>query len=238
MPYPKIAQETLQSVYQIYFCEESSEGTAFIVKRDGRQYIVTARHLLEKVDPESISHISLRTSGQSKKVGVKVVGNGDKDCDVMVFAACKKFEHALPLMPCEAGVYPGQPVLALGHPKVLETPGVALDPHRHTPIIKSGIVSGFDTDSKTKRCWIDIITTSGFSGGPVVCYPPSGPFTPDTLQAIGVIKGCVREEQNLVNNFGSNIGFVRGAAGLSTATDTEHVINLIDANPIGFVEQS
>ena len=89
-------------------------GTAFAIDRDGRQYLITARHLVEGV--AAGDSVELFHEKQWKKLAVDVVGIGCNGIDVTVLACPIQLAPPLPLEASNAGLFFGQPVYFLGFP--------------------------------------------------------------------------------------------------------------------------
>ena len=76
-----VTSNVIQRVFKIRRGE--SQGTAFTIDRAGRQYLVTARHVIESV---SVGSLSIWHEEQWKALAVNVVGVGEGEVDVAVLA--------------------------------------------------------------------------------------------------------------------------------------------------------
>lgn len=216
-----------------------SSGTAFAIDRNGKQYLVTARHVIEGI--ALIDRIDIYHEQQWKTVAVDVVGVGTDGIDVAVLACPIQLALPWPLEASSGELIYGQPVYFLGFPFGWrwEIGPEKLNRDFPMPFVKSGIFSA--ADEAFSVIYIDGHGNRGFSGGPVVFLPngrSSGDFrvagiishypTP-ILEPIVNEQGCtiVDQDNNPVAYFQENPGFV-------VATAITHATDLIDANPIGF----
>ena len=77
-----VSENVIQRTFNIRRGE--SQGTAFTIDRAGRQYLVTARHVVESIVPGE--NISVWHEEQWKALDVNVVGVGEGEVDVAVLA--------------------------------------------------------------------------------------------------------------------------------------------------------
>ena len=189
-------------------------GTAFTVDREARQYIVTAHHVVDDIGPGG--SISVRHQGQWVEVPVTIVGLGDGETDVAVLA------HTAPLTPSHpldtgGHWFHGQPVAFLGFPFGWNSGCENINNGFPIPFTKAGIISAHVRGTPS-RIYIDAHGNPGFSGGPLVfCQPDE----PRVFRVAGVVADSPRDPITT-----EQTGFVR-------AIHIQHVVSLIDANPIG-----
>lgn len=99
-----VTSNVLQRVIYIRF--RDSTGTAFTIEQDGRQYIVTARHVIEGLTNQDTISIFFNRSWND--INVRLVGAGDKrqiECDIAVVAADHQITPILPMPVSSNGVY-------------------------------------------------------------------------------------------------------------------------------------
>lgn len=211
-------------------------GTGFTIDIDRRQYLVTAKHLLEGELP---SFVEVRID-EWISIPATLVGMGKEKEDVMVLATDRRLSEDFPVVQGIAGMALGQSVRFLGY-----FPGVHTSPlpgykTRSSPLVMGGVVSGlhFDHDVGVgASIWIDGHNNRGFSGGPVVFQP----MTANTLEECrwriaGVITGFVEAPVEVETATGVDTGTVAmGNAGLLHAAPIRIVRDLIEKNPMGFV---
>ena len=99
--------------------------------------------------------------------------------------------------------------------------------------MKSGIVSALESGG-VQRIYVDTHANEGFSGGPVVFAPASDSTTADDLRVAGVVTGYVEHRRPMQDADGRHMADAGENTGIAVAVGVKHVIDLIDANPIGF----
>ncbi len=213
-----VASNALQRT--LFIKKDDSCGTAFTVDRDRRQYIVTARHVVEGIARNDV--IEIRHERQWKQARVERVAVGDDQVDVTILTFGALLTPTHPLEPSAGELTHGQPVVFLGFPFGLDSGAESINNGYPIPFVKAGIVSGivFGTVS---RIYIDAHGNRGFSGGPLV-------FTVPGQTAAYKVAGVISDSpQDPITK--AQAGFVR-------AISIEHVVKMIDENPIGFPLES
>ena len=200
-------------------------ATAFAYDRNGRQYIVSARHVLEAFGEAAT--LGVMHDGVFKSLQARLVGHADNGIDVSVVAADdwavkipdEKFNNS-------AGVYYSQEVYFLGFPFGLYgNLGEIFNLFPH-PFVKRAIVSSLG--SPQAPMFLDGINNEGFSGGPVIARQPDG-----KLSIVGIISGY-RARSRMVLHKGNDTGLaVDENTGLIAAHHIARAVELMDANPIG-----
>ena len=213
-------------------------GTAFAVDREGRQYLVTARHVVDGItgsDTVAVFHES-----QWKNIIVDVVGIGKGDVDVAVLSCPVRLAPPSPLEPSAGGLGWGQTAYFLGFPFGWDGGAEHINRDFPIPFVKAGIVSAIVPAIPT-RIYIDGHVNKGFSGGPVVFVPIGQPQ--NKIQVAGIVANYPTPLQEpivdksgnpIVNDHGEPSAFFRENPGFVVAMDIRHAIDLIDANPVGF----
>ena len=215
-----------------------STGAAFAIDHASKQYLVTARHVVKGIN----SGDSLRVfhEEQWKNLAVDVVGIGDGDVDVMVLSCPIRISPPLDLAASQANLIYGQQVFFLGYPYRMDSGGEKINRGLPLPFVKSGIVSAFEFGDISK-IYLDAHANPGFSGGPVVFAPMGG--SPTELRVAGVVANypvslqpVVDQNRNPITDpEGKPAGlYVQENPGIVVAIGIRHVIQLIEANPIGF----
>ena len=221
-------------VFQIKW--RDSLGTAFAIDRHNRQYLITARHVVEGV--AQTDDIKIFHEDQWKQINVRLVGSGEGSIDVAIFSCPVRLAPPLTLVASAKGISHGQPLYFLGFPFGWRWDTKVITDHEFpTPFVKAGILSGaFDDFSLLV---IDGHGNQGFSGGPVV-FQPDGPWS-NELRVAGVVSSHPALLSPVVNDEGCIIdneknvpfGYVQENPGFIVAVTVDHAIKLIDANPIG-----
>ena len=193
-----------------------SLGTAFTVDREGRQYIVTARHVFEDLIPDD-GEIEVRHERRWKRVPVNVVGVGTGDTDVAILKHHRQLTPTHPLEPSSGGMVVGQQAYFLAFPFGWEAGAEEINNGYPIPFLKAGILSAWVVGA-TNRIYVDAHGNRGFSGGPLV-FSPSGQQS--SYKVAGVVVDSPLDP------------ITKGQAGFVRAITIEHVVQLIDANAIG-----
>ena len=110
-----ITTNILQRTFQLR--HNNYTGTCFTIDVDNRQYIVTARHLVEKVDEGS--NLELFHDNEWKALPVRIVGHGMGNTDISVMSADFQLSPAHPLPATTAGIILAQDAYFLAFPTVL-----------------------------------------------------------------------------------------------------------------------
>lgn len=215
----------------------NSSGTAFAIDRNGKQYLVTAHHVVEGI--ASSDNIEIYHEKRWKSVTVNVVGIGTDEIDVAVLSCSIQLVLPLPLTASTDGLSYGQLVYFLGFPFGWVGGLERINLNFPMPFVKAGIFSG--ADEANSLIYIDGYGNPGFSGGPVV-FRPEGRSS-DDFQVAGIVshyprpslepivneKGCT-----IVDQHNKPIAYFQENPGFVVASEIKHATSLIDANPIGF----
>jgi len=217
----------LQRTFRMKYGE--SIGTCFTIDLDNRQYIITARHVVEGI--QTSDRISLQRHGQWRELSVRLVGTGSEDIDIAVMAPPQQISPTHPLIPTTQDLFLSQDVYFLGFPYGLQIDvGPELNSSYPLPLVKKGIVSSFEQrDGFYSLMLIDGHNNPGFSGGPVY-YSPIG--TRESRVG-GIISGYRYEwepvfyrQQDAGLRYQSNTGII-------VAWSIRHAVTIIQNNPIG-----
>jgi hypothetical protein len=207
-----------------------SFGSGFALDFGDRQYLITARHVLEDVAADNMVSIHVKSQWFHAPVNWIEIGNSI-DAIVLVFpqllAKGKQFE------PGGSFVY-GQDVYFLGFPFGWNA---YLMPEQlfPTPFAKRGIVSGW-SDDENDVFYIDGQSNSGFSGGPVVAIDANT----GKPSVIGLVHGSIMTlepvspatETDTVQQNGEE-HLVRSDAGIVKAFNLRAILEAIKQNPVG-----
>lgn len=226
----------LQRIFRIRY--GNGTGTAFVIDRDDRQYLVTARHVVKGITTgESISVLQ---ESQWMQTPIKVIGIGIGAPDIAVLAAPVQLADAVSLEASSDGLAYAQGVHFLGFPFGWDGAGEDINMDHPLPFIKAGIVSGIKHTDAT-RIYIDAHGNPGFSGGPVVFARDSDPQK--VIRIAGVVAEAPRPRlrsvvdrsgKPLVGGDGEPIAHFAENQGFVVAFGINHATDLIDENPTGF----
>lgn len=221
-----VTSNALQRTFAIRFGE--THGTAFTIDLANRQYVVTARHVVEGIMPGTELHFL--NAGKWLPLPMNVVGHGAGQIDVSVLAAPLKVSPTLPLNPTAEGLSVSDNVYFLGFPYGMHTDVKELNANFPVPFVKRATVSSMTTiEGGGFVHFLDGYNNPGFSGGPVV-FMTSG----DNPQVVSVISGFRFAQEPVFKDGQPTDLTYRYNTGIIIAYDILHVRDLIESNPIGF----
>lgn len=222
-----ITVNVLQRTFHLSF--GPTGGTGFCLDAGGRQYLVTARHVVPGI--KNGSEISIYWKSSWHAIPVRVVGIGAADVDVAVLALDQLIARPdLPLPGTMDKIVFGQDVYFLGYPFGLHTEMGPLNSELPVPLIKKATLSGMvEPRPGSKALLLDGINNPGFSGGPVVFTLPNQ----NSYSVAGVISGYRQNTAPVWKGDDETEYTVRENTGIVLAYSVEHVTELIEANPIG-----
>ena len=222
-----------------YIRWRDSTGTAFAIDRDGKQYLVTARHVVGGI--QSGDEIQIYAKNEWREITVNVVGTGKDEVDITVLACPLLLARSdLPLPADLGGVGIGQSVLFLGFPFGWFSDSKGLSINTPLPFVKAGIVSAI-TFEEPRAIYIDGHGNKGFSGGPVVFVRSGNPH--NRYQVGGVVSNYptpilepVRDKYGdpLLDSEGRPFAYFAENPGFVVAQHINYATEMIDSNPIGY----
>jgi Trypsin-like peptidase domain len=137
-------------------------GTGFTLEVDGRQYLITAKHVVASLKEEDT--IQLNKGNQWDSVKVRVF-RCDDPIDIAILIPPKQLTRAFPLEATIGSLTYAQDMYFAGFPYGIFT-------HMTTsplPFVKKAIWSAISTDKNgVSRLFLDGYNNPGFSGGPIV----------------------------------------------------------------------
>lgn len=143
---------------------EAGFGTGFVVdKKDGKAYIVTNYHVIERAKGVEVS------LANGERVSAEIIGS-DELTDLAVIAIDEKYIEAVAILGDSTNLRPGEPAIAIGNPLGLEfsqsvTVGVVSSTNRTIPKDLNG---DNQADWETEVIQTDAAINRGNSGGPLV----------------------------------------------------------------------
>ena len=219
-----ITNDVIFRTFQITFGEK--QGTCFAVDYENRQYIVTARHLVETITDSAtiyITHEKVR-----KACSVDLVGHCEGEVDISVLTANIRLAPPHPLPPSSNDILLGQDVFFLGFPYGLTSEIAALNRNFPVPLIKKAIVSALE--SETMPFLLDGHNNPGFSGGPVVYSGGQA----NEFSVAGVISGFHPRDEPVFLEGKRTLLEYEYNTGIIIAYGIKYATELIRQNPIGF----
>ena len=203
---------------------------AFAIDIEGRQYLVTAKHVVEGIQSGDAILIASLKGQHALSVTVIPVEPAGADSIVLVLPELiAKGDQPEPDM---AGLAISQDVFFLGFPFAWTPKMKTLDTPFPLPFVKGGVVSALENQPHTgPTFFIDGQSNIGFSGGPVI-FDDVG-VGEQKLKIAGIVHGNVAVEEP-VSDIGGDTGLhVMGDAGLIKVFGLRPVLAAIEKNPIG-----
>ncbi|QAZ69052.1 S1 family peptidase [Solidesulfovibrio carbinolicus] len=217
---------TANVIHRVFHIKsEGSVGTCFAVDVDGRQYVVTARHVLGNKSSFSVFH-----EGKWKDTEFLFVGSCDGDVDISVVALPVQIAPQHPLLAESEGLLYGQDVFFLGFPYGMRGDIGLMNAGYPLPFVKKGIVSCIEFGLK-EVIYVDGHNNPGFSGGPVV-------FWDNSLKAFkvcSVISGYQYNEDPVYKSGIETECRYKYNTGIVISYGVKHAVGLIRSNPKGFL---
>jgi S1-C subfamily serine protease len=234
-------------------------GTTFTIDVDGKQYLVTAKHLVASVADGAEATINIRGRTEWHPFPVTVLKAPDP-IDIAVLVPKTQVTVSYDLPANLAGTAVGADAYFVGFPFGLEHAITYPTLGGVFGIIKRATIAQLEwiPDLKIQRIWLDGINNEGFSGSPVVFRGPTN--LGNNWKVAAVISGYEPQispvydrteiaeaditpadrEQNLVARDGDKVyrlkdtgRVVRSNTGLALAWDINSALELIRKHPIG-----
>lgn len=222
-----ITTNVIHRVFQLKY--KNNLGTGFTIEVDGRQYIITARHVVEGISEGE--KLNLLHDNMWKEIEIQIIGVGSDLIDISVLAPNQQVSPSLPLPPDMGGLIYGQEAYFLGFPYGMYGDVGLITQDWPLPFVKSAIVSCLFKKDDVVTILLDGYNNKGFSGGPVVFKEPN---TID-FKVAGVISGYrFSDEPTFLEGQKTEISY-RENTGIVIAYSIQHAVDLIKQNPKGFL---
>ena len=204
-------------------------GTCFTIDVEGRQYVVTARHVVADMLGGGMAVVEILHDGDWKPLMVQLAWLAEEPADVAILAPEQRLSNPYEaLEPTPSGISIGQQVYFLGFTELamLSPPGRVGFP---MPLVRQGILAGILAQSGPTVLVIDGHNIAGFSGGPVVFKPEGG----SKFRVAGVVSGYRPEPKRVFYQGKPTELYISENSGLVIAYGLQEGINHITANPTG-----
>jgi S1-C subfamily serine protease len=221
VPYSEaqVASNALRRVFEIRVGNVT--GTTFTIEQNNKQYLVTARHVIDTL-PHENAKVEIYSGGYWMPLTVKILLPANPEVDIAVLQIGDPVSVTFELVPDSNGVFFGQEVFFLGYPYELHT----LLGAEHVPFIKRGIVSAEETIDPDGKLWyIDGFNNPGFSGGPVVFQDLSD----HKWKVMAVVQGYRPEAAKLRIGKTEVDTKILVNSGILVAYDIKYAVDAIDA---------
>lgn len=172
-------------------------GSSFTIEDKEKQFLITARHLLNgNISPKIIE---IFRNGSWYKTNVTPIFSGNEKVDIVAFELPTRISPTHPLTPTSKGMFYGQDMYFLGFPYGLKVDDKGANNHFPFPFVKKGILSAFETDKDDNQIiYLDGHNNPGFSGGPIVFYD----LDTKELKVAGVVSGYRNQFDKIYKNNG------------------------------------
>ena len=216
-------------------------GTAFAIEEDGREYLITARHVV----PDTSKSIAIMHDEEWEPQPVSGIFHHPGEPDVAAITLSERVAPRHPVELYSAGTIVGQDVAFVGFPFGWNNTQFGFNNGYPVPFVKAAIVSAFISKNQTTFFYLDGHNNSGFSGGPIAAdhMPPKDPKLGPKI--IGVVSGFQSEHTPHPNSMDpppkSRDGYPVAAdhvhltnSGIVKGYDIKHALEIVHANPQGF----
>jgi len=174
-----VPSNILQRVFNLRMGSQTATG--FTVEVDGRQYLLTARHLIASSSPSGT--IEIFYNNDWRGVQFRVIAVAPNTVDIAVLALDQQLSGTLPITLGFKGAFLSQEVFFVGFPFGLSIDGRSANGGFPLPLVKHGIIASF-ASGNGEPFLVDGINNPGFSGGPVIIGE-----NPANPKIIGVVSG-------------------------------------------------
>ena len=235
IPTTNILQKTF------FIGQGKSRGTAFAIEADGREYLITARHVV----PDTGKPIDILHDETWSQLPVTGIHHHPGKPDVAAITLGQQLAPRRPVELSSSGIVVGQDVAFVGFPFGWNITQFDLNNGYPLPFVKAAIVSAFVFKNQVAVSYFDGHNNAGFSGGPIAADhrphkdPKLGP------KIIGVVSGFQTERTPHPSEIAPPSKCMDGYrvaddhvhltnSGFLVGYDIKHALELAQANPNGF----
>lgn len=144
-------------------------GTAFTIDIDGRQYLITAKHVVVGLRENSDGKIQILKKAGWSDLRVHVY-KCDDPVDIAVLVPPSQLTVSYPLEPSSVGIAVGQDVFFVGFPNAAEFAKIYGSLPDVFGLVNRGTLAQLDSipERKAQRLFVDGYNVPGLSGSPIV----------------------------------------------------------------------
>lgn len=211
-----------------YIAQNQSSGTAFTIDVSGRQYLVTARHVVEGISANS--KINVMHKGAWCDLEFGEVWYPPTGADIALLSIKRQLSPTYPLVVSEGkGFFLSQQIYFLGFPFGLRMEAGVVNNDFPIPFVKTGIIANFSTmQPGSQLIYCDGHNNPGFSGGPIVTVSAN-----KEVAVIAVVSGYHENDDEVLLN-GKSTGLTYSTnTGLVIGYGLGEVLARIAASPTG-----
>jgi hypothetical protein len=168
---------------------DKNSGSSFTLEVDGRQYLITAKHVVASLKSEDT--IQIRKGDEWSSVKVKVL-RCDDPIDIAVLVPASQLTVSFRLEPITNNVFFGQDAYFVGFPYGLSMDAKEANGLYPIAFMKKGIFSAMVPEGSATVIFLDGHNNPGFSGGPIV-YRDLNQSGPPIFHVAGVVSGYRHE---------------------------------------------
>lgn len=217
------ANVTVNVLHRVLFIKYNKKaGTGFTIEVDNKQYIITAKHIVEGIKQND--SIFVFHDCQWRKIEVRNIKFKNPEIDAIILippfqiTPITNVEFTIDDLSLDQDVY------FLGFPFGLKTEVGNLNNNFPIPFVKKGICSSIDnTSPDTTGIWIDGYSNPGFSGGPIVFRDTST----GNFKIAGILEGHLPEPINVIYGEEETKLYVKSNSGLIYGIGINDIIRII-----------
>ena len=230
-----LTTNVLQKTFLIM--QGNQTGTAFAVEWQGKEYLVTARHVV----PALSAQTKILHAETWKDLPYNGIYHHGGKADVAVITLSQQIAPRYPLEPSSDGIILGQEVTILGFPFGWNHTQYNINNGYPLPFVKSATFSAMIPSGELSTFILDGHSNPGFSGGPVVAEGKS----PKDLKVVGIVTQSNNEGTPHPSQFDPPLKWMNGLpvpddhvhptnSGFIIAHNIKHAMEVIEENPCGF----
>ncbi|MFZ1288850.1 MAG: serine protease [Melioribacteraceae bacterium] len=224
-----ITVNILTRVFNIRYNDAS--GTAFTLDINNRQYLITAKHIIENITYNDT--IEIFHDEKWNSVNTKLVGH----CEGIIDISALTLEYAISprkfiVEAKNDGLIVGQDVYFLGFPYGLS--GTHPSPFKNFPtafIKKATLSAAYFNYNGIDILFLDGINNPGFSGGPVIFSLPQK----YDYKVAAVISGYRTSEEPIYKENYNSEYYYKSNTGIIISYGIDHIKKVINKNQIGVI---
>ena len=219
-----VPSNILTRVFSLRYGDQ--QATGFTIEVEGRQYLITARHLLLPAPSEGV--IEIFHDSNWVKLSFRSIQVEPSTIDIAVLALPQQISSLLPIELGFKETFLSQAIFFVGFPFGLSIDGNTVNRGFPIPLVKHGIISSFG--GTNEPFLIDGINNPGFSGGPIVRVDNKPNPT-----IIGVVSAYKASQEAVYQGKSKTDLTIQANTGLLVAFAIDYAIDAIKKNPIGFI---
>ena len=223
-----ITSNVFQRTFRIKL--DNRVGTGFTIDVEGRQYLATARHIVDEVAQGQSQAVEISYNGAWIPLNFRVAWMSATSSDIALLAPTQQLSPTHPLEASTAGMILGQQMYFCGFSNLFQHDAERINNYYPIPLIRQGILAGLSANGEDQVVVIDGHNVSGFSGGPVV-FKPQGS---EDYRVAGVISGYQFEKKPIYLENEETDYYHKDNAGLVVAYSLKQGIDYVTDHPTGF----